>query len=652
VALALVPFADGAGLLDHWQVRNPNPVAVALEDVLYTRRMFVAVGEGGTILVSESGTNWNSLDIPSDGSLWSLCEGPGALFAVGDAPRTLFPVDRPTILRSTNGLSWTEIPAPEGSRGFRKIIYAQGILVAAGLHGQLCTSTDGLSWRNQSSDTLANILGLAFGNGVFVAGTSTGEVITSTNATKWSVQNIPGGSSVYNVVFANGAFLASVNRGGQISKLITSADGVTWTDRNAAFPTGSAYRVSYADGLYFATGYLLDENQGIVNISTNGIDWISVPLEHAAGYNAVTYGAGNYVMAGTPKNLLISASAFPTNAASWQSVVTRKFQKSFSDITYGAGIFVAVGAGGNIARSSSGQNWTSEQPPRISDFVGVAYGNEKFLTAGNSPGLLAYSSDGSTWFDAPFVPPTIATLFFGNNLFLMGGLDGAVLRSTDGLNWQSQSIALGEVISRFAYGNGTFLCVSSGGIARVSTDGITWKKTADVSSTTCAFGAGQFIAAGSFAAYYTSPDAVNWKMHPRGDYYWPDNVAYLRDTFLLFGHSGSGLYSSPDAVNWSRRFPRTGDFPVAIGWAPDTFVMLAGSSILQSGGLFTITAPEYSNSGFTFQVGGSDPMAVVIEASNDLQTWSPATNYVQTGASSVFPAESRKFYRGRAPNHP
>ncbi|HTG43926.1 MAG TPA: hypothetical protein VK633_05280, partial [Verrucomicrobiae bacterium] len=622
LALGLLPPAQAAGLLDHWQVRNPRPVAVALADVLYSRGLFFAVGEGGTILTSPNGTNWNSLDTPSDGSLWSLCEGPDALYAVGDAPATLFPRNQPTILRSTDGLSWKSVAAPEGSLGYRKLLYAQGIFVAAGLYGQISTSTDGLLWRNRPSFTFANILGLAWGNGIFVAGTSTGETLASTNGTDWAVQKISDAARIGSVVFAQGSFLATVTGTfGGLSKLITSNDGLVWTDRNPGFPNGSGYRVSFAHGLYFALGYLPDENQGIINISTNGLDWTSTPLEHAAGYNAVAFGAGRYLLAGSPGNLLISSD--PSQASSWQSVVTRDFTESFTGITYGAGTFVAVGAAGTIARSPSGEVWDHPTPPRPANFAGVAYGNGKFVAAGNSPGLIAHSADGSTWTEAPFSPSSsLSTVFFGGNLFLIGGENGTILSSSDGESWQSLSVVAGEVITEFAFGNGLYLCVSSGGVVRLSTNGVSWRKTAELDSTTCSFGAGLFIAAGSHAAYHTSRDGVTWQSHSRGDYYWRPRVTYLRDTFLLFGSSGSGLYSSPDAQNWSRRFPRAGNFPQAIAWSPDTFVMVAGASILQSGLPFTFSASQLSPAGFKFQLSASDSNAQ-LEHSADLKTWLP-----------------------------
>src|SRR5262249_2537693 len=156
---------------------------------------------------------------PFHGSLWSLCEGPDALFAVGDA-----------ILRSTDGLSWRSVAAPEGSVGYRRLLYAKGIFVAAGLNGLISTSRDGLIWRKQRSFTSANILGLAFGNGIFVAGTSVGEIITSSNGTDWSVQSIPAAPLISSVIFANNVFLATVlERFGGLSKLITSEDGLVWS---------------------------------------------------------------------------------------------------------------------------------------------------------------------------------------------------------------------------------------------------------------------------------------------------------------------------------------------------------------------------------------------------------------------------------------
>jgi hypothetical protein len=247
--------------------------------------------------------------------------------------------------------SWSSIglPAPKDAHS---IHYANNLWVMGMDQGQMCTSTDGLSWSD------------AYFNGV--------------------------NSETRNVFYFNGNWFASM-QAGQILKSSTAASG-SWsqvyntslqtfqwaTDGNNTIKIG-------CDGGRQATS------------SNSGASWSLVNnySQFGGGFTsmAIAYGHGLWMSSGSTGNLIWTS---PTgNAGSWTSRYAASQPYCYAIASNGS-ISVAVGTSGNISRSTNGTTWTSPKSPTNETLRNVVWVGTHFVAVG-STGALLISTDGDAW---------------------------------------------------------------------------------------------------------------------------------------------------------------------------------------------------------------------------------------------------------------
>lgn len=627
-------------MLDHWQARTSTPAAVPLNSTIYSNGIFTSAGAGGVIVTSTNGLDWHALDTPTGNTLWSICQGPDSIVAVGDFP---------TILHSTNGRTWKHVPAPAQAGAARALIFAQGEYVATATKGVI-TSADGTAWTYRPINPNGNILGLAFGqssaftNGLYVAGTSAGIILTSTNRTDWEHHQLPYSALIGSVAFGNDTFVCTAIDSTQNRVYsIVSTNGTSWTRHPTPL---TAAKLSFVNGQFFATGSNSRENQGAVATSIDGISWTTTNLESGAAYSSVVFDGEKYLMVGTAGSLLMS-----TNSSSWMNLATQTFSpaESLSGVAFGGGTFVAVGNEGLIATSPDGKNWERLPTPTTTQFSAVAYGNGKFVASG-SEGVLQVSADGTHWSTMAGVPQTnLTTSFFGTGRFLVGGEGGTILTSIDGSNWHATAVEIPFnrfTVSSFCSNDELFLASGVGATWR-SHDATNWTRIPELTGNlwSCAYGAGRFVVSAG-TSLYTSPDGTNWVRLGSTDRSWPSRLFYLRNIFIGSDRAGD-LRSSLDGTNWVTRFPRVGDAINSLAYASDSFVMLARSKILQSGALFALEALSPSAETITLNLQAPDHTPVTIESSVNLQQWPVLTNWTPAFGPLLLPFQPPNFYRAR-----
>src|SRR5882762_7720218 len=91
---------------------------------------------------------------------------------------------------------------------FYAVAYGNGMFVAVGTNGLLCSSTDGTNWMPQASGTTNDLESITYGNGLFVAVGGNGTVRTSTNGSTWAAQASGFGSAFHAVTYGNGLYVA------------------------------------------------------------------------------------------------------------------------------------------------------------------------------------------------------------------------------------------------------------------------------------------------------------------------------------------------------------------------------------------------------------------------------------------------------------
>ena len=278
----------------------------------YGAGLFVAVGRSGILQTSPDTLTWTTRTSGFGSSaILQVAYANGLFVAVGESG---------TLATSVDGITWTTRTSGFGTTLIKGVAYGAGVWVIVGFAGKLATSSDGITWTlGTSGFGTTNINCVAYGNGRFVIGGiaplagAPSYVGTSLDGTTWTVGST--GSTLtdlFCLAYGGGLFIA----GGQASFVITSPDGVAWTERdhdlNFSGP-GAVYAVAYGtapDGsaLYVAVG-----TYGTASTSPDGITWTQVTSGVSASNEifAALLGDGRVVAAGV-SGVLASSGAGPT----------------------------------------------------------------------------------------------------------------------------------------------------------------------------------------------------------------------------------------------------------------------------------------------------------------------------------------------------
>jgi hypothetical protein len=144
--------------LEEWHWRNPLPQGNALHNVVFVNGTYVAVGELGTILISNDGTNWLRRESGVIEDLRDCAYGGGHYTIVGDFG---------TVLTSLDAVSWTSQYA-SSFYSLNGITYAGGQFVAIGEQTTILTSPDGTVWTPRSSG-IWELFDIVQAEGLYVA---------------------------------------------------------------------------------------------------------------------------------------------------------------------------------------------------------------------------------------------------------------------------------------------------------------------------------------------------------------------------------------------------------------------------------------------------------------------------------------------------
>lgn len=283
---SIATSTDGAA----WTLRSKGTIA-ELGAVLHDGTKFVATGSGGTVLTSPDGTTWTQLTTGITSDLNKAAFGAGRYVAVGFNG----------ILHSANLTSWTAASGTTSDR-WAAVAYGGGLFVAANTSTSLGvrTSTDGITWSSARAITGAggNTNGLVFGNNLFVLtmtgfGSTPSKLYTSSDGVTWTQRAsdiLSTSTQVSSIAYGGGRFVVLTGD----RRSITSTDGVTWTS-NTLPSSPSFTRVRYLGDRFYASS----STYGGTNYSsTDGVTWTAV--ENSSVPNVFGYGfaaSGNTVVA-------------------------------------------------------------------------------------------------------------------------------------------------------------------------------------------------------------------------------------------------------------------------------------------------------------------------------------------------------------------
>jgi pimeloyl-ACP methyl ester carboxylesterase len=389
---AVLTSSDGV----NWVQRYDGASGKYLRSVCYGNGLFIAAGDGNTLITSPDGINWTAGSAGSGNSFAGIAYGGGRYVLVGANSQGLA-----AILTSQDGISWTTRTSGTLNK-LQGIGYASGQFMVTG-SGTNLVSLDGAMWTGGNS-RVTGTADFTYGAGLFLAATP-GAFFTSTDWLSWTQRSwsiTPGG-----VAFGNGQFIALSSSG-----YLISTNGTNWVSRS--FPTnGNPSGIAFGNGNFvaFALGGSFITT-GWVFVSQDGTNWSQHSLAVTNGMfsRRVAFGNGRFVAVGGDDN---NSGTIVTslNGTSWQQVGSGA---TFNDICYGSGHFVAVGSYGTIFSSTDGLSWSKQNSSTGASLRRVAYGNGHFVTIGDL-GTILQSGD-----VAPHAPtvtsPQSQTVQVGSNV--------------------------------------------------------------------------------------------------------------------------------------------------------------------------------------------------------------------------------------------
>lgn len=368
-------LAEGTVLLSDdgrtWS-RHPIPAEVIpfypyLGDFTYGNGQFIVVGTDATLLLSSDGKTWSRAHLKMESSrridLRHVSVANGLMIATGD---------NGLILTSVDGQTWTERNRWTAWDHFlHDAAYGNGRFVTVGDHG-LHISEDGYEWESCSLGEAYSLWSITFdGNRFLAAGWEWTEqrenlprLFASKDGQSWSVYD-PGTDRLLRAVTSNGRRMVAVGDGGTI---LSSVDGAAWS-KSKLEQSVDLTDLLYAGGLFVAVG-----EEGTVLTSPDGLKWTAQESGVYGELTQVLYDGCQYT-ASTGSDWTASY-----DGERWTSA---RLEGSLDRLAVGGGWWAAADRGGHLSLSPDGSAWT-EQPALVSDPVGGAYGDGKFVFV--SPG--------------------------------------------------------------------------------------------------------------------------------------------------------------------------------------------------------------------------------------------------------------------------
>ena len=236
-------------------VEQPSGTADSLNDVVFGRGRFVAVGEQDTVLSSTDGVTWRPEDAGEGHWYFGVGFGNNTFVAVGtDGLVTTSPDAEQWVARESGTTNWLYDVA-WGEAGF----------VAVGYAGAIVSSSDGVTWTNRASGTDSWLHGVAASTNIYVAVGTGGTILSSTNAMDWAAQESGTNRWLFDVVYGQGQFVAV----GEWGTVVTSTNGQDWVLRSTA---RSDYLWAVGTNEF---GFLAAGQGGLILTSSDGVTWVA-----------------------------------------------------------------------------------------------------------------------------------------------------------------------------------------------------------------------------------------------------------------------------------------------------------------------------------------------------------------------------------------
>ena len=260
---------------------------------------YVAVGQTGRIVVSDSITSWLIRDIGTSNSINNIIWGNDRYAAVGNGGMIY-------LLRE--GLNWSSISTGLADN-LNDIMFTGNSFVIAGNNGRILSSQDGLSWTLHTNNNAANLNGAAKSSNLFAVAGNSGTILTSTDGQYWTNANSGTLNNLNDIIYDGARFVAVGNGGSNI----TSIDGVVWSTFSSGIPeTVNLNGIAFNGGTYVAVG-----NGGSIYTRTIASAWTRIGnITNTIVFNDVIWKNERFLTVNSTENIFVLNSNGTVNSQS------------------------------------------------------------------------------------------------------------------------------------------------------------------------------------------------------------------------------------------------------------------------------------------------------------------------------------------------
>ena len=522
----------------HWTLQQQMPVADELTSIASNGTRQVIVGDGGLAMTSDDqGATWTRRSTGTRAFFNRVVEVSTSFIAVGDDGH---------VMTSPDGIQWADsvIPGAEAVSFTGASTNGSVTLIV----GQLGESELPVAYYSYDLVHWQQVVLPA-------------KAIGAAQAVVWHQNQF--------VLVGGGTTLDQTTLNYQAASLVlTSSDGIVWTDRSAAVSPGT-----YLENVIAAGDNLIAFSvSNKCFTSTNGEVWTQRSMGAKAIFAGTSTGGNGVLGVGF-------ATATTSNGAAWVQKASPT-QAVLIDVVKAGSTFIAISAQGGIYTSTDGVAWTkrSAGSESYAPLASVAWSGNQFVAVGGyvaTASPILTSPDGTTW--TPRTNPTsafLASVAWSGTQFCAVGYHGTILTSPNGIAWTKRNsgttLNLKEVIwtgNQFVVVGGhnieeEFASGPSGAIVLTSPNGTTWtRRTVPtgkplegiVFNGSLYVAVGRATGAGSSAGaeILTSPDAVTWT--PRSSGILDHNLTSIAwdGTHFFATQDGYGIIQSADGIAWT-----------------------------------------------------------------------------------------------------
>lgn len=553
---------------------------------------YILGADSGSVIfrTSPDGTTWTDHTYPYYSQLVDiLYNGTYVLLGNGNTIGGYYPVEISKV--GNNFTSYTPY-FPE----FYKLTQGPNTIVGVGDYGAIASSTDGGSTWNYSPSLVAvtdyvYFYGAAYGNNTYVIagyqyvdGNDSAIFATSTDGATWVEVDMTGIAhyDFRSLIYANGLFIALTLDNDNSGHIITSSDGLNWTERHTITDGTTYNQIAYVNSLLIAPIAVSTEITELLLItSSDGLNWTEYNVgEIGTNVGAIAYGNGTYVVPVQSSGTTYILTS--TDAITWEIVATLDYD--VYSLAYGNNQFVGVGNNGNLFKSSDTISWSLTNIGIADNLNLISNINGRFFVYSmyNLDNPLLSSADGDLWYIEVFPNSTSVIydlIFKSPNTYISVGTNSLIFSKSNNTPAITPSATpilsatptmtitpshtpdapvYGNVI---AIGSSDTNDINNVNLLMQSSDGNTFTRTGTLPDTqystiTYSPQLDLYVAAGSGSRLGYSTDALTWTAHNfsiiGGDV---DTTNIIWSSYLnKFYICGTNVYkvaSSDDGLTWT-----------------------------------------------------------------------------------------------------